>query len=346
VSSAILYVAIVAIWIGVLVPRWLHHDGAATGTGLRRLSRHFSGSRPAADPDPQAGHEPGGRAGFDPEGRPRYTSFVPPEPEQDAPASPSKLQVHHEEHVSSPASGNRESMAQLYEADASPAPVRSYGWSAEEAVRQENRPRKGATATPAAPLAGSGHHGPHGPAPYVPPARQAPSAPSAPAAPHVPAARRGESPADDDAGYEDDGYYRDDPDAAERHTRLVRSRRRILGLLVVLVIAGVGLTFAKLASWWIMVPPVVLLGGYLLLLREAAQADAETRVRREAERHEAAQDDAPAHDGVPTAAEPVPAAAAAHHETGPRAAVIDLSERAGDQLYDQYADAKLRAVGD
>ena len=105
-SSAILYVAIVAIWIGVLVPRWLHHDGAATGTGLRRLSRHFSGSRPAADPDPQAGHEPGGRAGFDPEGRPRYTSFVPPEPEQDAPASPSKLQVHHEEHVSSPASGN------------------------------------------------------------------------------------------------------------------------------------------------------------------------------------------------------------------------------------------------
>jgi len=45
---------------------------------------------------------------------------------------------------------------------------------------------------------------------------------------------------------------------------------------------------------------------------------------------------------------PVPEAApaAAHHETGPRAAVIDLTERAGDQLYDQYADAKLRAVGD
>jgi hypothetical protein len=313
VSSAILYVAIVAIWIGVLVPRWLHHDGAATGTGLRRLSRHFSGSRPAEVPEPRAGHEPEGRAGFDPEGRPRYTSFVPPEPEHDAPASPSKLQVHHEEHVSSPVSGNRESMAKLHEADASPSPIRSYGWSAEEAVRQERRPKKEAPAR-------------------VPPA------------PHVPAARRGDSPVVGDAGYEDDGYYPDEADDAERRARLVRSRRRILELLVVLVIAGVGLTFAKLASWWIMIPPVVLLGGYLLLLREAAHADAETRQRRVTERHEAAQaEPAPVPEQAPV---PEAAPAAAHHETGPRAAVIDLTERAGDQLYDQYADAKLRAVGD
>jgi hypothetical protein len=322
VSSAILYVAIVAIWIGVLVPRWLHHDGAATGTGLRRLSRHFSGSRPAEPVGRErAGQEPEGRAGFDPEGHPRYTSFVPPEAQQDAPASPSKLQVHHEEHVSSAVNGNRESMAKLYEADASPSPVRSYGWSAEEVTRQEHRPKKGAAEAPA---------------------------------PHAPAARHGDSPAVGEAGYEDDGYYRDEADEAERRARLVRSRRHILELLVVLVIAGVGLTLAKLASWWIMIPPVVLLGGYLLLLREAAQADAETRQRREAERREAALADA--QDGPATTAEaaPVPqqapapeeAPAAAHHETGPRAAVIDLSERAGDQLYDQYADAKLRAVGD
>jgi hypothetical protein len=313
VSSAILYVAIVAIWIGVLVPRWLHHDGAATGTGQRRLSRHFSGSRPAEEPVAGAGNEPADRAGFDPAGRPRYTSFVSPEPEHDAPASPSKLQVHHEEHVSSPVSGNRESMAKLREADASPSPVRSYGWSAEEAARQERRPKKEA-------------------APHVPPA------------PHVPAARRGDSPVVGETGYEDDGYYPDEADDAERRARLVRSRRRILELLVVLVIAGIGLTFAKLASWWIMIPPVVLLGGYLLLLREAAHADAETRQRRETERHEATQADAaPVPQQAPA---PAVAPAAAHHETGPRAAVIDLSERAGDQLYDQYADAKLRAVGD
>ena len=36
------------------------------------------------------------------------------------------------------------------------------------------------------------------------------------------------------------------------------------------------------------------------------------------------------------------AAAAAQHE----AEVIDISGRVGDQLYDQYADAAVRAVGD
>ena len=34
------------------------------------------------------------------------------------------------------------------------------------------------------------------------------------------------------------------------------------------------------------------------------------------------------------------------HETLPPAEIIDISERVGDQLYDQYADARLRAVGD
>ncbi|HEX4255570.1 MAG TPA: hypothetical protein VH089_10810, partial [Streptosporangiaceae bacterium] len=74
-SSAILYVAIVAIWIGVLVPRWLKHENSQSG--LRRLSRHFGAH--AADEDPS-------RAGFDPAGRPRYTSFVPPESPVEVPA--------------------------------------------------------------------------------------------------------------------------------------------------------------------------------------------------------------------------------------------------------------------
>ena len=30
----------------------------------------------------------------------------------------------------------------------------------------------------------------------------------------------------------------------------------------------------------------------------------------------------------------------------PSAQIIDISGRIGDQLYDQYADAKVRAVGD
>jgi hypothetical protein len=33
-------------------------------------------------------------------------------------------------------------------------------------------------------------------------------------------------------------------------------------------------------------------------------------------------------------------------ETDPRAEIIDISERVGNELYDQYADAQLRAVGD
>ena len=109
-SSAILYVAIVAIWIGVLVPRWLRHDTSRSGTtGLRRFSRHFGGSGEADDRE---------RAGFDPEGRPRYTSFVPPAPTGHTPESHPESEIHHEEKVSSVVSGNRESMAQLYEADA------------------------------------------------------------------------------------------------------------------------------------------------------------------------------------------------------------------------------------
>ena len=158
-SSAILYVAIVAIWIGVLVPRWLRHDTSRSGTtGLRRFSRHFGGSGEADD------HE---RAGFDPEGRPRYTSFVPPAPTGHTPESHPESEIHHEEKVSSVVSGNRESMAQLYEADApvsagsgpagngsarSYGPVRSYGWSAEEVTQHEqiqrNSPRPARDAAP------------------------------------------------------------------------------------------------------------------------------------------------------------------------------------------------------
>jgi hypothetical protein len=135
---------------------------------------------------------------------------------------------------------------------------------------------------------------------------------------------------------------------AERRAGMVRSRRRMLWMLVALTAVGIGLVVAHMSSWWIVIPPLVLLAGYMLLLREAAQADAEAHERREAERDVA--------DQIPQArpAEPAPAtvtatgsaSVATPYETGPRADIIDLSERVGDQLYDQYADAKLRAVGD
>jgi hypothetical protein len=87
-----------------------------------------------------------------------------------------------------------------------------------------------------------------------------------------------------------------------------------------------------------MVPPTIMLLGYMGLLREAAKADAE---RRELAR---------------TRATAAAAVAAARRETAPAppppvpdAEVIDISASitsAGQEFFDQYADAKLRAVGD
>ena len=352
-SSAILYVAIVAIWIGVLVPRWLRHDTSRSGTtGLRRFSRHFGGSGEADDDE---------RAGFDPEGRPRYTSFVPPAPTGHTPESHPESEIHHEEKVSSVVSGNRESMAQLYEADApvsagsgssgsgqarnrsaghgsarSYEPVRSYGWSAEEVTQHEQIQRNSPRPAPARDAA------------PVPGARQTPRAPHTPQAPHGPQASAGGGPRAQDGDDERAAYYGDEVEEAERRAGMVRSRRRMLWMLVALTAVGIGLVVAHLSSWWIMIPPLVLLAGYMLLLREAAQADAEARERREAER-DIADRIAPARPAEPAPATVTAtgsASVATPYETGPRADVIDLSERVGDQLYDQYADAKRRAVGD
>ena len=73
---------------------------------------------------------------------------------------------------------------------------------------------------------------------------------------------------------------------------------------------------------------------YLLLLREAALADAEQARRRAAleMRFQAARQRELA----------AWAANAEEHS----AQIIDISARVGDQLYDQYADATIRAVGD
>jgi hypothetical protein len=129
----------------------------------------------------------------------------------------------------------------------------------------------------------------------------------------------------------------------------------MLWLLLVLTAVGVGLAYLQLAAWWVMIPPTVLLVGYLLLLREAAHADAEARERRELAHAKAPATPAAPARAAGQAAEAAEAAEAASNgteaeipveETGPRADIIDLSEHVGDQLYDQYADAKLRAVGD
>ena len=101
-----------------------------------------------------------------------------------------------------------------------------------------------------------------------------------------------------------------------------------------LTVVAVACTALKVTSWWACIPPAVMLGLYLLLLREAALADAEHARLRAAEtaRAEAARERAPEADWA--------------SDEQPSAQIIDISARVSDQLYDQYADATVRAVGD
>ena len=126
------------------------------------------------------------------------------------------------------------------------------------------------------------------------------------------------------------------------HKKVLSSRRRLLGMLLVLAIASGALAYTKMAAWWVIVPPGIMLLGYLGLLRAASKADAE---RRELARTRAAAMAAAEVAAAKRAAPPAPAAPA----PAPDAEVIDISASltvAGHRFYDQYADAKLRAVGD
>ena len=128
------------------------------------------------------------------------------------------------------------------------------------------------------------------------------------------------------------------------HARVLSSRRRLLGLLVLIAIGSAALVVTRMAAWWVLGPPSVMLLSYLVLLREASKADAE---RRELSYAGAAQ---VARVAVADQAVPAPLAPLAPRPVRvPDAEIIDISASrgpTGEGLYDQYADAKLRAVGD
>jgi hypothetical protein len=117
-------------------------------------------------------------------------------------------------------------------------------------------------------------------------------------------------------------------------SKVLQARRRLLTLLVLIAAVAGACTALRLTAWWACIPPALMLVMYLLLLREAAIADAEQARRRAA--FEARQ----------WAAYEREREAAWHPEEQPSAEIIDISARVGDQLYDQYADATVRAVGD
>ena len=133
-----------------------------------------------------------------------------------------------------------------------------------------------------------------------------------------------------------------------RRPEVVKARRRLLATMIALTVIAGALTVTRVDAYWIVIPPAVLLSGYLLLLRKFTQIDAE-RARRDARiRHDAR---------VRATQEPgtfqVPGTGAPDHEPAAdappapgTAEIIDISGRIGDQVYDQYADAANRAVGD
>jgi hypothetical protein len=121
----------------------------------------------------------------------------------------------------------------------------------------------------------------------------------------------------------------------------LRARRRALTLLVTLLLVTAGLASQGVVPSWVIVLPLGVLGLFLLVLREAAKCDTELAEKRAAA-HAADLARQARAERQRAREQARQAAAAAQHE----AEVIDISRRARDQLYDQYADAAIRAVGD
>ena len=127
---------------------------------------------------------------------------------------------------------------------------------------------------------------------------------------------------------------------------MLKARRRLLSTLITLTVIAGGLAVTRIDAYWIVIPPTVLLTGYVVLLREFAHIDAErarraARIRRAEARTQVGQEpvqaETPAIGGSDIAS---------HAPAAPGAEIIHISGRVGDQVYDQYSDAANRAVGD
>ena len=118
--------------------------------------------------------------------------------------------------------------------------------------------------------------------------------------------------------------------------RVLAARRRLLGLLVLLAAAAGALADTRMAAWWVVVPPAVMLFGYLPLLRAASKIDAERR--EQGARDQASQRVDDSRDAGEPVVHVIPVRLAVPAD------VVDAM--AEDEIYDQYTDAKLRAVGD
>ena len=286
-SSAFLYLAIIAIWGGVLIPRWLKRDSSQgkAAKSSQPESPQLESPEPAESPE-------------SPESPEEFTDDEPVEVSVGADAGGAGVHM---------ADGNTH-------AEASASRVADAGRGAGRG-RVANADRD----------AGRGR---------VTGANRAASATEVSVADQA-----GGAPADETelSGYEPgepDGLRPSDP---QTRRRVLSARRRMLMLLIVLAAAAVGIAVIGMAAWWVAIPPIAMLGGYLLLLREVKHADAERALIRADAEYRAEQE---------RLREAREAAAIKQREEARTARVIDISERVRDELYDQYAEGDRRAVGD
>jgi hypothetical protein len=188
-------------------------------------------------------------------------------------------------------------------------------------------------------------------APAVPVTAAAPvtAAPVTAAAPVVGAGVSGAYVSGVEAGDADVADEATAPPPAMRRTEVLKARRRLLITLVTLTAIAGALAVTRIDAYWIVIPPVALLGGYVALLRKFARIDAEQARRAARIRHAAAsagQEPAAPGESLPAAAEPGPGSPPDATAATGSAEIIDISGRIGDQVYDQYSDAANRAVGD
>lgn len=120
--------------------------------------------------------------------------------------------------------------------------------------------------------------------------------------------------------------------AREPRSRIIARRRRRTSVLTLVNVGTIVAVSLGLGPWWVVAPPVLLLTGHLVLLREAAKADAELRMAaHRARRRAALRRRREAEDR--------------RRDARREAKVVALRKRR-NQVYDQYADARLRAAGD
>ena len=272
-SSAFLYLAIIAIWAGVLIPRWLKRDSSR--------AKAAKSSQPES---PEARQSPD-----------ELTDDEPVEINAGADAGGAGVQM---------ADDNTRAKA---------GPSRAAGKD-----RAAGRGR----------AAGQGR---------VAGANRVASASG------VGAADEAEAPLADEAelsGYEAGEAAGLRPADPQTRRRVLSARRRMLMMLIVLAATAAGIALIGMAAWWVAIPPVAMLGGYLLLLREVRHADAERALIR-ADAEQLAE-----HRAEQRRLREAQEAAAKQREEAQTARIIDISERVRDELYDQYAEGERRAVGD